>query len=341
MRSRYKAIIFLTIIIILLFFSDIVRLSIQNSLSLCVQGLIPALFPYFVLSGVLLDLGIDLLFPGPWSSFLIGQICGFPLGTRSVCNLYQQNKLDRHQAHGLLMCTANASPAFVVVILGSVVLHNKELGYTLLLCQFLCSLLIFILFVPNKCKKHAHQTQTVSLIRSLMQNTKNAAEQLLFVCSLTTFFGIIFDFLYHLPFYDLPLFRMVTACTELLHGVTIFKENEIINISVILGLSGLCVWMQCAYYIRNTDLSFRYLVFGKLLYGLTLPSLMVILTSPQMKYKINALIIIILTNTIATCIIKNKGCEINHDIFKKHRKMLRLLRTRYQDCTTGTGSLPS
>ncbi len=331
MRLRYKAGIIITVIIVLIGFSDVVRTSISNSLSLCFHGLIPALFPFFILSGILLDVGIDLLLPAPWASFLVGQICGFPLGTRFVCKLYQHGRIDPHQANTLLMCTANASPAFIVIIVGTTVLHNKNLGYLLFFCQFICSFASFLLFVPNKTKNLSFCCKSTSLLQSLIDNTKNATEQIIFVCGMTTAFGIIYDLLYQLPLHHFPLFRILLSCTELLHGITMFDEQEILYISVSLAISGMCVWMQCIYYIRATDLLPRYLIYGKVLYGICMPMLLILFSFPNIKQKVTALIIIILTNTVTACIIKSKEREKDNDILQNHRKVLRILRTRHKN----------
>ncbi len=322
MRSRYKVVFTILIMITLIILSQNVRLSIQNSLSLCVSLLIPALFPFFIISGMLFDFGIDLLIPPSLCSFFIGLICGYPLGTRTVCQCYQQQRLSRQQAQALLMCTANASPAFVVIVLGETILKSKSLGFLLLLFQSINALILFLLLVP-KGKYQIKSTAGEHILTSLIHNTKAAIEQILFVCSITMVFGIISDLIS--PILSKRLKRLI-GLIEILHGITLLDHKDLWAAAMLLGFSGLCVWAQCIFYIQKTDLNISYLILGKIQAALTLPQYINLFIAPAIGYKILSIIIIILTNIFLMCIIKTKGCDKKHDFFKKHRKMLRLLR---------------
>ncbi len=325
MRSRYPAILICALTVILIFQSQIVRTSIGNSLQMCIQILIPSLFPFFVLSGMILDFGIDLL-PPAVSAFLIGQFCGFPLGTRTVSALYQQEKISQRQAEALLMCTANLSPAFIVMIIGETILENKTLGYILLLCQSICSLMLFIVCVSDKNKKAPKSSCCISLSTSLIQNTKTAVEQILFVCGMTIMFGLIFDLLLRaLPQQNAPT---LLVAIELLHGVALLSKNDLIYSAGMVGFSGVCAIVQCMYFADAGGLRTRFLIIGKLLYSLMIPSLFYLFVGNDRILIILAVFIIILTNVTIACIIRHKGCEIN-DFFKRNRKMLCLLRTRH------------
>lgn len=326
MRSLRSVILLLMIIFFLIVFSAAVRTSIIFSLNICATVIVPTLFPFFILSGMLLDFGLaDILTPA-WSAFLAGQICGFPLGTRMVCSLYQKNKLSRTQATSLLTCTANASPAYVIITLGSAVLKSIESGVILLICQSITAFLLFLFLVPNKCTSRSKQSVCVRWIDSLIHNTKNAVEQIFFVCAMTVVFGIICDVIsIFLPN------SILIGLVEILHGGTTFSKNDLIQLATVLGFSGLCIWTQCIYYIRQTDLPIFGMIYGKIYSAVTLPLLVCQFTTISIYYKITALLIIILTNTLTACIIKCKGCEKNNDFFKRDRKMLRILRARYKN----------
>lgn len=326
MRSRYKVIFSLLIMFLLILLSQNVRLSIQNSLSLCINLMVPALFPFFIISGMLFDFGIDLLLPPPLCSFLIGLICGYPLGTRTVCQCYQQQRITKKQAETLLMCTANASPAFVIVVLGETILKSKTLGVLLLLSQVLNSLLIFLLFVP-KGKLKIIGAAGENILTSLMNHTKNAIEQLLFVCGITVVFGIICDLI--LSVLNTPS-KKIIGLIEILHGSTFIEQNDLFFAAILLGFSGICVWVQCIFYVQKTDLKISFLIFGKIQSALTLPQYINLYVSAGVLNKILSFVIIILTNIVLMCIIKNKGCD-KYDFFKKRRKMLRLLRASHKN----------
>ncbi len=328
MRSQSKVI---TTIIILFFFiviSQTVRASIQNSLALCAQLLIPSLFPFFIISGMLFDFGIDLIFPPSLCCFLISLFCGFPVGTKSVCDSYTHENLTKSQANMLLLCTANASPAFVVVALGETILQNKTLGYLFFLCQTINAILLYLLFVP-KSKKTKAKAISKNVVSSLIDNAKSATEQILFVCSITIVFGIIFDIAALVLKGNLI---KLSSLIELLHGILILDKSDLTIIGTALGFSGLAVISQCIFFIKKTDLEIKYLILGKIQSAATLPLFINVFLVPHIRQKILCLSIIVLTNFVIMCIIKSKGCETKDDFFKKHRKMLCILRKSNKSC---------
>ncbi|MBQ6947047.1 MAG: hypothetical protein IJN42_03280 [Clostridia bacterium] len=337
MLSARKTVLLGTVMFFVILFSEIIRSSILNSIQICIQMLIPALLPSFILCGMILDCGIDLIIPPKWAAFLIGLICGYPLGCSTVCRLYSQKKLTKAQAEQLLLCTTNASPAFVVIVIGSTILESKQLGYILLGVQTIIALLFFLCIPKSNFIQPSH-AQSTSLGISLIDNIKKSAEQLCFVCTCTIVFGIIFDLLSQNIILHSKFLKIIFASTELTHGLTLYGENELYSVAAILGFSGIAVLSQCAYFVQKTDLKFRYVLIGKVLCGILLPCFTYLII-PYNPRKLWVLGIIILTNVFTMCIIRHKGCEKKHDIFKRNRKMLRLLRKGNKNCNERTGAL--
>jgi len=338
MRLRIKVFITIAIMIISIILSTQIRSSIQNSLLICAEILIPSLFPFFIISGILIDLKLDTIIPPPLCSFFLGLICGYPIGTKTVCHYYQNNLLNHTQAQMLLLCTANASPAFVILALGETILKNKSLGMILFLCQSINSLVIFLLFVPKKHRKPDSTFPEKRMTDTLFLNVKQSVDQILFVCGVTIVFGICCDLI--LPLLNTNIAKWI-GLIEILHGNSFFKQDDLILIATVLGFSGLCIWVQCIFFIQQTNLKISYLILGKIHAAITLPQYVSILISSSYSQKIISLFIIILTNILLACIIKVKGCDYKHDFFKKHREMLRLLRARNKNSIQRTGSLPT
>ena len=340
MHSKQKAALVCCAMILALMFSDLIRQSVHNSLILSVQVLIPSLYPSFVLSGMLLDFGLHTLLPPPIASFIISLICGYPLGTRTVCNYYIEGNLNFDQANTLLMCTANASPAFIVVAVGNTIMGNQHFGYQLLISQILSSVLIFFFNVPDKLKFSTKKISSVSLGTSLIENIRSSAQQLLFVCSCTMFFGILFDALCQTKLINYSIFLVLISSIELTHGIGSIDNTSIYTVAFILGFSGIAILIQCIYFMQKTDLSIRHLIIGKLLYAFNMPCIISLFYSPTF-HKIITISIIILTNSAVTCIMRCKGCEKDYDFFKRYRKMLRILRARNKNNHEGASSLPT
>ncbi len=273
MLSKLKAAGTLIVTVLLILFSKFTRRSILATLGLCAEVLIPSLFPFFVLSGVIADIGLDALFGVSRGIFLLGTVCGYPLGTRAVCDGFQTGRLSRKEACRLLACTANASPAFLIIAVGQTILRDTAKGIALFAAQFAVSLTIFLLFVPKGQTRSV--CRSVALTDALMRNIRAAVSQTGVVVAITICFGIIAD----AASYWAPAGIKAAAAGfwEITHGVALITPSlPPAVVGAVIGGSGLCVWAQCLYFIRGAGLPARPLVIGKtisavgvaLLYGL-------------------------------------------------------------------------
>ena len=121
-------------------------------LSICADTLIPALFPFMILSSLLLESRFtDLLFFfDPYlkllrirsrkasAALLCGILGGFAPGAKAVDSLYRCGELSKKQAELMLICTVGAGPGFVVNGIGAMMLKNAGAGWLLFLSQ-LCA----------------------------------------------------------------------------------------------------------------------------------------------------------------------------------------------------------
>ena len=80
---------------------------------------------------------------------LISVLCGYPLGARYTCDLYEKNIIDLNTCERLLNIASNASPLFIIGSVGASMMLSTEIGYILLLSNILsCIFMGFI--IPSK-----------------------------------------------------------------------------------------------------------------------------------------------------------------------------------------------
>ncbi|MDO5545229.1 MAG: hypothetical protein Q4F81_05330 [Eubacteriales bacterium] len=101
-----------------------------DGIELCMNTVIPALFPFFVLSAALLRGAAAFPYLEKVSSFLFGLprgtgslalpffLGGYPVGAQSVYHAYESGLLQRPEAERLLAFCNNAGPAFVFGVVG-------------------------------------------------------------------------------------------------------------------------------------------------------------------------------------------------------------------------------
>lgn len=100
-----------------------------NGLNLWFTKMIPALFPFMVLSGIVIRLGLTeyfssilypLLFPvlrvqkNVCYAIIMGFLCGFPMGARVTCDLLERRKISFTEARFLLAFCNNIGPVYFV-----------------------------------------------------------------------------------------------------------------------------------------------------------------------------------------------------------------------------------
>lgn len=103
-------------------------LASQRGLTLWFQTLLPTLLPFMILSNLIIRLGLaeKLLVPfGPFFrkflglspagtyGFLLGLLCGYPMGAKITGDLYRENRISRQEAMYLLTFSNNPSPIFL------------------------------------------------------------------------------------------------------------------------------------------------------------------------------------------------------------------------------------
>lgn len=234
--------------------------SMQEGISLCVQTVIPALFPFFLLSGIvcssLLGQPIKAFHPlsklcripkGSESLLIIGLLSGYPVGAQLVTQAYHDGKLPHDTAKRMLGFCSNAGPAFIFGMLSP--LFSKASISWLLWCIHIVGALLVGFLLPGN-------VQSVTTIKSkepitLQKALKNAVKNMVTVCSWVIVFRLVLGFCDRWFLWLLPVEARVlfAGILELSNGCVMLRElsqdgMRFILASVMLSFGGLCVGMQ-------------------------------------------------------------------------------------------------
>lgn len=128
-----------------------------TGLNLVIKAILPTIFPFSVICNLIIHYdGISFYsnILGPiickplklsnCSSFPIvaSLLCGYPLGCKYCCDLYELGYISKEEYLRLLNIASNASPIFLIGSVGAAMLGNIKYGFILLLGNYLTPLII-------------------------------------------------------------------------------------------------------------------------------------------------------------------------------------------------------
>ena len=133
----------------------------KEGLTLCYNVIIPSLFPFFVLSSLVVELGlasyVGRLVEGIMrplfrvggvcaSALVLGFIGGYPVGAKTAISLYEKGMCTKDEAQRLLAFCNNSGPAFILGVVGAGVFSSSRVGLVLYLTHAAASLCVGVLF---------------------------------------------------------------------------------------------------------------------------------------------------------------------------------------------------
>lgn len=153
-RSAAFLLFFVFLLLLLLTNTQTAMNGVRQGLSLCAETLFPSLFPFLVLSELLIARHAGELlgrFVGkPFSrlfglsesgtaALLLGGLCGFPVGTTSAVALCERGEISEDELHRLLLFANNPSSGFLVGAVGGALFGSSSAGAALLLIVWISS----------------------------------------------------------------------------------------------------------------------------------------------------------------------------------------------------------
>ncbi len=150
-------------------------------LRLWFRSVLPALFPFFVVCDLMLGLGVvhflgvilepvmRPLFRLPGAAGFVvamGFTSGFPVGAVLTRQLYENGSLSGNEAERLVSFTNNASPLFIIGVVGTGFFHSPAVGYLLAAAHYLANITVGILIgrkVPSSPVRNQGPRNLLSL----------------------------------------------------------------------------------------------------------------------------------------------------------------------------------
>ena len=307
---RRKILTFIIVLIILiigvevLVKSSYVMKSVSFSLKLWQENIFPSLFPFFVVSNLLINCGFasflgEMLRPFMYKVFRIkgeasfvlvmSMLSGFPSSAKYTRELYDKGLINEYEASKLLTFTHFSNPLFILGTISIMFLNNTEVGILILICHYVGNVIIGLLFRNYYISKkdttkvsfknsfnimHAKRLESGKSMGLMISSAlMNAINTLLLVLGVVTMFLIIttiIDQNITLDLYNQSILNGTLEMTQGLKYVSLLSiplKNKALLSTMFLSFGGLSVHMQTIGLISDTKIKYLPFLIARILHA--------------------------------------------------------------------------
>lgn len=209
MKKKYFMIIILLFICIQIFInSNEVKMSIIFSFDVWKNNIFPTLFPFFVISNILINYDFvnitnklfkpltKLFKVSENASFVIvmGLLSGFPSSSKYVKELVDSNIITTSEASKILTFTHFSNPLFIINTIGISFLNDYKIGILILIIHYLSNIIVGLIFrnykIDISSKTNMKQNKQ-SLGKCITNGITNSINTLILILGTISFFLVI------------------------------------------------------------------------------------------------------------------------------------------------------
>ena len=282
-------IICVNVLIELLIKKEIIYDSVIYALNMWVNNLIPALFPFFIISDILINYNITLYIPKIIKDFckvifnitdnmlsilFLSMISGFPSNARNTRSMYDNNLISLEEANHILIFSHFSNPIFVLTTVGVFFFNYEKVGIVLLIAHYLSNFILGFL-CRNRIKIDNHNNDFLYLedkhIGIIFINAiKKAIDTILLICGIVVITLLLSSIVINTFNFNIYNSMIIKGLFEITIGIDAVSKLDLslrfkmIITSCFLAFGGLSVHMQVYSQIVNTDIKYIYFFLGRI-----------------------------------------------------------------------------
>lgn len=293
MKTKYKNIIIiicsLFFLVNLIIYRNLVFDTVGFSLNIWITSLLPALFPFFIVSDILINYDVIKYFPKVIRNsikylfnvsdnglviILLSMLSGFPSNARNIKNMYLDKKITKEEGEHLLYFTHFSNPMF---ILGTIplILNSNKISKYILISHYLANIILGICLRKydrvndSNTSNYKEDKHNFGLV--LTTSIRKSLDSVLGILGTLTVFLIISTLLINFFNLDNTSSLLVKSILELTSGLkelgsyNLLDKYLLIISSCILSFGGLSVHMQVINELVDTDISYKNYFIGRIL----------------------------------------------------------------------------
>ena len=226
MKKSLRSLTIITIIIITIInifdHSTAINQTIAFAFQLFINNVFPSLFPMFLISTMLVDIGIPEFLGNIFQNimakifktkgeasfvFFMSMITGFPSSAKYINDLMDKKLLNDKSASKILTFTFFSNPLFIINTVGIMFLNNKKLGLLILIAHILGNIIVGLIFrkfnrtaiinnhisLKKTSKDLINKINETNIFQVLLKGIKESLNTLIMIFGIITFFLIIIN----------------------------------------------------------------------------------------------------------------------------------------------------
>ena len=293
MKTKYKNIIIiicsLFFLVNLIIYRNLVFDTVGFSLNIWITSLLPALFPFFIVSDILINYDVIKYFPKVIRNsikylfnvsdnglviILLSMLSGFPSNARNIKNMYLDKKITKEEVEHLLYFTHFSNPMF---ILGTIplILNSNKISKYILISHYLANIILGICLRKynrvNDSNNSNYKEDKHNFGLVLTTSIRKSLDSVLSILGTLTVFLIMSTLLINFFNLDNTSSLLIKSILELTSGLkelgsyNLLDKYLLIISSCILSFGGLSVHMQVINELVDTDISYKNYFIGRIL----------------------------------------------------------------------------
>ncbi|MCQ2514412.1 MAG: hypothetical protein MJ089_04900 [Ruminococcus sp.] len=284
--TTITAIVTLTLCGIVLIYSKNCAEGAVNGITLCLNILIPSLFPFMALSSFIVKSGLSEFLGKPFAKpmkilfgldgcfapiILLSMIGGYPIGAKGISALYSCKSVSAKQAQRAGLMAVCAGPGFLINYVGVSLYGNEKTGALILIAQIISMLIIGIFLNIFRKAKNAKNSGSVKksdnqkkiivknspvpLSTAIVESALDSAKGMFNICVFVILFSAIIKVLENFTG-DGLLNALIMSMLEVCCAVHILSVNyPLIFTAFAVGFGGICVHFQIYSAMSNVQLN--------------------------------------------------------------------------------------
>ena len=289
-KKIYSIFVILSIIILILnifFKTKVLNDSVIFSCNLFIKNIMPSLFPMFVISGILVNIGLPKFLGSIFNKsfnkifktkgevsfiFFMSMITGFPSSAKYINDLIDKNLINEKDANSALSFTFFSNPLFILNTVGVLFYKNIKIGIYILICHIISNIITGIIFrnynknndIKPISKKEAiinfySDINNSNFLNIVLNSIRNSIEVLINIFGVITFFIILIN-IFITPDNIVKILSIglieITTGLKYLSSYNISLNLKIILSGFIISFGGFSVHMQIMSILKEKKIKY-------------------------------------------------------------------------------------